>query len=387
MNIRTRHPAKHSMFKTIKAQIIKGSAPPAMRREFWQHDFERLRMFCILVYCASVGIWIAFDLIVSFKGSQGFTYKSLLIVGVMSLLTGLLVSIRKAQHFDLLNVVFVAVMAFSTRLLVDGVALEMQPAWLILGASSILYSSSVMPVRRWSFLTALFVTWAMLNPFYDYKSPFDLRGSMTFCYITFISSLTLYSYITTRRAKLHNFYMSKLLLDQAYVDTLTEIPNRRSFMTKAGAQIEKAAGAQDHYLAMVDIDNFKKVNDTYGHDIGDVVLKRVAANIREAMPEFEYARLGGEEFSIYLWGLPRDEAEHRAAALCLRVRSDPAQYPVTISIGLTHIETNDTLTSALIKADAALYKSKHTGKDKYTLHPGSFPVDDGHGRRSTGTQA
>jgi diguanylate cyclase (GGDEF)-like protein len=375
------------MFKTIEAQILKDIAPPALRKEFWQHDFERLRTFCILVYCASVGIWILFDLIVSFQGGQGFTYKSTLFMGAMALIIATLALIRKARHFHVLNVIFVSVMALGIRMVIEGIDTPLQPAWMILAASTILYSASVLPLRRWSFFTALVATWAILNPYYGkYERLFDLAGTMTFCYIAFLSGLTIYSYLTTRQAKLHNFYMSRLLLDQAYIDALTEIPNRRSFMTKAGARIEKAANAHDHYLAMVDIDNFKKVNDTFGHDVGDVVLKRIAGTIKAALPEFEFARLGGEEFAIYLWGLPQHEAERRVEALCLQVRSDPAQYPVTISIGLTHIEANDTLTCALIKADAALYESKHTGKNKYTLHPGSAPVDDRHGRSGTGAQ-
>ncbi|WP_166365141.1 GGDEF domain-containing protein [Pseudomonas akapageensis] len=375
------------MFKTIEAQLLKDTTPPALRAEFWQYDFERLRTYSLLVYCASVAIWVMFDLILSFQGGQGFTYKSVLIISAMLLHVLALVFIRKAQHFQVLNIVFAAIMALSIRLVMTGVLPNLHPAWLVIGAATILFSSSVMPLRRWSFFTTLGVTWAILNPYYEFDHLFDLRGSMTLCYISFVSGLVIYSYITTRRAKLQNFQMSRLLLQLAYLDTLTEIPNRRSFMTKAQGQIKKAVDARDHYLAMVDIDNFKKVNDQFGHDVGDIVLKRVAANIKASMPEFEFARLGGEEFAIYLWGLTQAEAERRVAALCLEVRSDPAQYPVTISIGLTHIEADDTLTCALIKADAALYDSKHTGKDKYTLHPGSAPVDDRHGRRGTGTQA
>lgn len=83
--------------------------------------------------------------------------------------------------------------------------------------------------------------------------------------------------------------MSKMLLEQAYIDALTEIPNRRSFMTKAEMHQRFAADEPGHYIAMVDVDNFKRVNDQFGHDSGDVVLKRIAANIKASMHEFEYA--------------------------------------------------------------------------------------------------
>jgi len=194
----------------------------------------------------------------------------------------------------------------------------------------------------------------------------DLRGTLFVCYSLFLNGLILYTYLKMRRAKLYNFYMSKVLLEQAYVDVLTEIPNRRSFMAKAQTHLQEDNG-QGRYLAMVDIDNFKKVNDRFGHDIGDLVLKRTAANIKASMTEFEYARLGGEEFVIYLWGLSQTDAEQRVAALCQRVREDAAEHPVTISIGLTRILQEDNLTHALVKADEALYQAKHGGKDRYVL--------------------
>ncbi|KAF1019202.1 MAG: putative signaling protein [Pseudomonas sp.] len=162
--------------------------------------------------------------------------------------------------------------------------------------------------------------------------------------------------------------MAKLLLDQAYVDTLTEIPNRRSFMTSAGKKLDHLPREHDHYLAMIDIDNFKKVNDVYGHDIGDEVLKRVAQDIKAVMVNFDYARLGGEEFGIYLAGVRREDAAQLAEALCRRVRENPGRHPVTISIGLARVADTDTLNQALIHADEALYTSKHTGKDRYTFH-------------------
>ncbi len=189
---------------------------------------------------------------------------------------------------------------------------------------------------------------------------------MFFCYAVFINGLILYTYLKMRRAKLYNFYMSKVLLEQAYVDALTEIPNRRSFMAKAQSRLQEG-DEQSRYLAMIDIDNFKKVNDQFGHDTGDVVLKRTAANIKASMTEFEYARLGGEEFVICLWGVSQELAEQRVNALCQRVREDLTEHPVTISIGLTRIDRDDNLSNALTKADEALYQAKHAGKDRYVL--------------------
>lgn len=110
------------------------------------------------------------------------------------------------------------------------------------------------------------------------------------------------------------------------------------------------------------------MNDVYGHDIGDDVLKRVAQDIKTVMIDFDYARLGGEEFGIYLAGVRREDAAHLANLLCARVREEATQHPVTISIGLARVEDGETLNQALIKADQALYVSKHSGKNRFTFH-------------------
>ena len=121
-------------------------------------------------------------------------------------------------------------------------------------------------------------------------------------------------------------------------------------------------------MAMIDIDNFKKVNDLYGHDVGDDVLKRVAHDIRAVMSDFDYARLGGEEFAIYLSGVRHEDVAQLADQLCAQVRAHASQHPVTISIGLARVEDGETLNQVLIKADQALYASKHAGKDRFTFH-------------------
>lgn len=356
------------MFKTIEDQVRQNIAPPQVRAEFREHDFERLHSFCLLIYCLSTGIWIVFDLLVSFIGGQGFTWLSMLFISLMGSLTVVLVFVRNARHFSVLNLIFIGVIALGVRLVIDGIPEDLRSGWLVLGASSILYSASVLPLRRWSFFGSLVLTWLILNP---YSVPqthlLDLRGAMILCYSAFITGLTVYSYLKLRQAKLQNFSMSKMLLEQAYNDALTEIPNRRSFMTKAQMHQRFAADEPGHYIAMVDVDNFKKVNDQFGHDSGDVVLKRIAANIKASMGEFEYARLGGEEFVIYLWGLDPSATRQRIQALCTRVREDHGEHPVTISIGLAHIEEGDTIGMALGKADQALYQAKRTGKDRFVL--------------------
>ncbi|MNP67485.1 Diguanylate cyclase YdeH [compost metagenome] len=85
------------------------------------------------------------------------------------------------------------------------------------------------------------------------------------------------------------------------------------------------------------------------------------------MGGYEFARLGGEEFVIFFKGLDQQGAERQVMALCTRVREDISEHPVTISIGLAQVDSADTLTMALVKADQALYEAKHSGKDRFVL--------------------
>jgi len=354
------------MFKTIEEYVRQQVAPAALRAEFRQHEYDTARRFCQLIFCLSIAVWLLFDLMVSYLGNQGFTWLSGLFLALMCSLTVVLGFTRKTHHFDVLNLLFIAVITLGMRLVIEGIPIALRPVWLVLGTSTVLYSVSVLPVRRWSFFCAMAITWAMLNPFYDTNIDLDdLEAAMLLSYAVFLSGLVIYSYLRIRQAKLHNFYMSKLLLEQAYVDVLTELPNRRSFMAKAQRQLQQAPPGQ--WLAMIDIDNFKKVNDRYGHDVGDEVLKRVAVHIKASMAGHEFARLGGEEFAIFLHGLDQQAAERQVESLRKRVREDLGAHPVTVSIGLAEVGSTDTLTMALVKADQALYEAKHTGKDRFVL--------------------
>ncbi|MGS7249611.1 diguanylate cyclase domain-containing protein [Pseudomonas anuradhapurensis] len=363
------------MFKTIEAHVRKQVAPAALRAEFRQHEFESMRPFCLLVFCVSILIWLVFDLIVSFLGGQGFTWLSCVFLALLGCLTLVLRFTRRSHHFDVLNLLFVAVITLGMRLVIEGIPVAQRPVWLVLGVSTVLYAVSVLPVRRWSFFCAMAITWVLLSPFYHTRIDADeLEGAMLLSYAVFLSGLVIYSYVQMRKAKLHNFYLSKVLLEQAYVDALTEIPNRRSFMTQAGDQLRLANAGQ--YLAMIDIDNFKRVNDRFGHDVGDEVLKRVAMHIKASMAGFEFARLGGEEFAVFFQGLDQQGVEQRVAGLCQRVREDIAEHPVTVSIGLARVAPGDSLTTALVRADRALYEAKHSGKDRFVLWSGTLADSD-----------
>ncbi|MBC3272864.1 hypothetical protein HU765_23255 [Pseudomonas sp. SWRI81] len=95
------------MFETIEAQALKQTASTELRAEFLQREFERLKPFSLLIYAVSIFMWLLFDLIVSFLGGQGFTWRSVVFLAGFALLTAILAFTRKVSHFDVLTLLLV----------------------------------------------------------------------------------------------------------------------------------------------------------------------------------------------------------------------------------------------------------------------------------------
>jgi diguanylate cyclase (GGDEF)-like protein len=151
-------------------------------------------------------------------------------------------------------------------------------------------------------------------------------------------------------------------------DHLTGLANRRFFFEK-NPPLEPAP--PNDAVAILDIDHFKSVNDTYGHEAGDQVLKRLASTLREMTVDKRYlaARLGGEEFAIYM----KDTNAFQAHSFCEQVRSRvqttsiPVQdkdISVTISIGVMEMEERETFGNQLNAADQLLYMAKKNGRNR-----------------------
>ena len=124
-------------------------------------------------------------------------------------------------------------------------------------------------------------------------------------------------------------------------------------------------------LVMVDLDHFKQLNDRFGHQAGDDVLRRVGAVLRAACRESDVpARYGGEEFAVLLPGCSKDQAFAAAQRLRQLVASVESPVPITCSAGVATYPLNATTPMQLVAvADEALYQSKRMGRDRSTLSP------------------
>lgn len=149
-------------------------------------------------------------------------------------------------------------------------------------------------------------------------------------------------------------------------DYLTGLPNRRHFFTRVAANLKVTPKSQS--LAIIDIDHFKKVNDTYGHDCGDYTLKELAKLVAEYFTDYTAARFGGEEFCVYFSNTDAEKVlqimEGFRKAIANKVLIFEKQsLSCTVSIGLTH-KSKGGINAMIRLADQHLYIAKNNGRNQ-----------------------
>ncbi len=161
------------------------------------------------------------------------------------------------------------------------------------------------------------------------------------------------------------------LYDLAHTDYLTQIKNRRSFFLHTSAlfkKVQKSKGILS--IIMIDIDNFKSINDTYGHEIGDKILKVFANSIKEILYKDEiFGRLGGEEFAIALPHTNLEEAFKIAENIRKRIERIVINIPssklfITASFGVSDSINTHSIDEIIKNADLMLYDAKRKGKNR-----------------------
>jgi diguanylate cyclase (GGDEF)-like protein len=199
----------------------------------------------------------------------------------------------------------------------------------------------------------------------------------------------LFAYLTNQASvSVENVDLHETVQKQAVTDELTGLFNHRRFQEVISAEVERARRyGQEMGLIMLDIDNFKQVNDTYGHLQGDFVLREVARVLRQSSREIdEPARYGGEEMAV---ALPQTDLEgayqfaervrHAVEALELPLPTGDGTLKVTASFGVASLATADHADKdALVRAaDRALYEAKRTGKNRTVRANGALQADRG----------
>ena len=160
--------------------------------------------------------------------------------------------------------------------------------------------------------------------------------------------------------------MKQQLIQYATTDSLTGLSNRRAFFDGVAELRRATAGKKPLSVIMFDIDHFKRVNDTYGHDVGDRVLTAVGGETKLA--DGVSGRLGGEEFSVLTPGGVTDAmdaaGELQRSIRALRFHHQDQSFGITCSFGVAEWEEQDTIDRLMHRADMAMYEAKKTGRDR-----------------------
>lgn len=157
------------------------------------------------------------------------------------------------------------------------------------------------------------------------------------------------------------------------LDPLTKVYNRYALQEHLKGLLSKERLDFDIFALMIDVDNFKRINDHFGHIAGDKVLIFIAKLLKKALREGDRVyRFGGEEFIILLNRTDLEGATfvgERLLALCRNNKPlfQNEQIPVTLSIGLTQIRAGDTIDAIIERSDVALYRAKNNGKDRMEM--------------------
>ncbi|RUM28386.1 MAG: hypothetical protein DSY42_08485 [Aquifex sp.] len=174
--------------------------------------------------------------------------------------------------------------------------------------------------------------------------------------------------LKTTREKMHYETM-------ALTDPLTKLYNRRIFVEVAEKELSRASRLGDSFsIILLDIDNFKKINDTYGHDVGDIVLRTVAEVLKKNVRKMDMvARWGGEEFIVMLPNTNLESAVKVAEKLRKLIERTKIKLPsgevinITVSAGVSSFKGQRSLDEIIKEADIALYAAKNRGKNRVEI--------------------
>ncbi|KPW34328.1 GGDEF domain protein [Pseudomonas coronafaciens pv. atropurpurea] len=232
--------------------------------------------------------------------------------------------------------------------------------WSLLIAIMIILCSTLLVVYTRDYLLVSILSWVILSPAQGVD-----KDSVTYVFMIlfFISSISLgvllnHTYTRTLRKVLS---LESRFRELSLTDDLTDILNRRALMQ---ALDEHVAHNSAGYFLMLDIDNFKHINDRFGHDAGDDVLRLMATCLQKTRGSLAFGRMGGEEFGVILPASSEEAASDYVMRLLDTIRATQAVSKLTCSAGLANIDAGSSSLQVLKAADVNLYQAKRGGKDQ-----------------------
>lgn len=339
---------------------------------FYSQENQEETLKIYLIYSFSViGFIFLFSLGLKGLESSCITLTTSLFGGSFLLLFNL-IYLRQTENYVISGyVVFYLFFVLMLYLVYSGGVENTGPLWIYCLPPIALY---IHGFKRGLLNLSIFLLLTFIILYYpnntllatEYTDAFKLRILLTFVLVAYLSAV--YGYSREKSSS----KMKKLSEDLEFFlrrDELTGLYNRRGFQDNIH-KIRESYGA----IIMCDIDHFKKVNDTYGHSVGDFTIKEISHCIKENLRQGDIAvRWGGEEFFIFLLEINIDNAFMVSEKLRETIENHPINYNddivfhVTMSLGIAQVNDNITLETAIKNADTAMYRSKEAGRNTSTV--------------------
>ncbi|WP_343592911.1 diguanylate cyclase [Paracidovorax wautersii] len=281
-----------------------------------------------------------------------------------------------ARQFNYSGLMHGVGIALAYRFLTD--ALPNPGFWLIPLAMLITFTTAVFFTHFWNHLFFNVVCWAILTNGGTVSSGVHEQQPLVTLLILAGMGLASVVCLVSDGALRRNLLLTVRLEQLADFDALTELRNRRSFLQivesvihKRAKRAQRAKGPEGGalpplYFALLDIDDFKRINDTLGHGVGDLALQETAAAIRTYCGQHPCGRLGGEEFGILLYDLEAEAVHTFMDGLVPHLAEAAVRGPrITASVGLARLRDGDHLNDLVQRADQQLYHAKRSGKNRW----------------------
>jgi diguanylate cyclase (GGDEF)-like protein len=340
------------------------------------NDPEKKKKIFVTNLLVFVGYIVLFLMAISAFIRQDWLLANVLLVSALILFSSQVVLRLKrfiAPYQFLENLMISSIMLLMVYLVYTGGVNGTGPLWIYIVPPVALFFGGM---RKGSLIIGLFVIAISVLMFYPNDEwlrtsyTFEFKTRLIYSFLTVSALFALYEYVRQNSfARLQE--MSQKFERQAMRDPLSGLLNRRGMRDNFQQEFDRSRRYNnDLTVMMCDIDNFKVVNDKYGHDKGDEIIKNLATVFKTQLRKQDsVARWGGEE---YLFLLPETNiiqgmqlAEMlRSKIEETRYKHDDETFSVTISIGLHQITSTDTINQGITKADTNLYKAKEQGRNR-----------------------
>lgn len=327
-----------------------------------QRFFRELHFISIATLTFGVVSWMVTFGVMLHRHALDFAYAGVAFAGMLA---GLLVTAYGKSLLAIIasGTVSVLLVTYGFRVLV--LATDDPSFWVLPLGVMITLTTAPLFTGIAYYLGVSLCVWAIMGwgQFPAHPQQADQYWPLLAVVISVLIGLSLNVYFLVLR--IHNYRAQRELATMAYTDSLTGLNNRRRF-TQSARQLHHSGQAPAYFL-MIDIDDFKRINDVHGHDVGDEVLRRTAEVIAEAAGEHLCGRLGGEEFAVIYQGEKQAACAFAGQLIEAVEAAFLPERKVSVSIGVAELVKGTDLSHGYRRADESLYLAKKNGKNRYEL--------------------